>query len=305
MREAMKSGEERYLPARDRGPVRRFIRDYVDSRVCIGEFMLPLLLAIMFLSWSGSKQPDEHRQRPVDRHPPDHAGRHGLAAHPLKREVRRRFPDESPRGTAFYMLLRVLQLRFMRMPKPQVKLGQKLPEHYSLTRQRHSSIDPGDSGQSTTRARPATMPETRLDQMSRASGGSQPSRNGSTTAAREWYDEPSGQPPDVQAGRERPDDAEPRAEKPAATNHSRFEPRSSPTASGRGGRRDHSGRHSATRGASDASQDSRCRAPDQPARQHREAAPHDTGVDKLAEGLSHRSNAVGLAGQLRDARSRW
>ena len=32
MRQAMKTGEEKYLPARDRCPVKRFIRDMVDSR---------------------------------------------------------------------------------------------------------------------------------------------------------------------------------------------------------------------------------------------------------------------------------
>ena len=31
-REALANGDERYLPARDKGPVRRFVRDYVDSR---------------------------------------------------------------------------------------------------------------------------------------------------------------------------------------------------------------------------------------------------------------------------------
>ena len=32
VRAGLKSGDERYLPARDKGPVRRFIRDFVDSR---------------------------------------------------------------------------------------------------------------------------------------------------------------------------------------------------------------------------------------------------------------------------------
>src|SRR3954449_12985484 len=31
VRQAMRSGDDQYLPARDRGPVRRFIRDYVDA----------------------------------------------------------------------------------------------------------------------------------------------------------------------------------------------------------------------------------------------------------------------------------
>ena len=49
-REAMASGDERYLPARDKGPVRRFARDYVDSRFRVAEFFLPLAVVILVLS---------------------------------------------------------------------------------------------------------------------------------------------------------------------------------------------------------------------------------------------------------------
>jgi hypothetical protein len=48
----------------------------------------------------------------------------------MRKELRRRFPDESLKGTTFYALMRALQLRFLRLPKPQVKLGQQLPDRY-------------------------------------------------------------------------------------------------------------------------------------------------------------------------------
>ena len=48
----------------------------------------------------------------------------------LRRELRRRFPDESTKGAVRYGVLRSIQLRWIRMPKPQVKLGTKLPERY-------------------------------------------------------------------------------------------------------------------------------------------------------------------------------
>ena len=41
----------------------------------------------------------------------------------LKRALREKFPDENLKGTTFYTCLRVLQLRWLRMPKPRVKLG--------------------------------------------------------------------------------------------------------------------------------------------------------------------------------------
>ena len=48
----------------------------------------------------------------------------------LRRELARRFPDEGLKGTTYYAVMRSLQMRFMRLPKPQVKIGQQLPEHY-------------------------------------------------------------------------------------------------------------------------------------------------------------------------------
>src|SRR5262249_13071180 len=55
MRQAMKTGDDRYLPARDRGPVRRFIRDYVDSRFSFIEILLPVMVVVLILGWSGSR----------------------------------------------------------------------------------------------------------------------------------------------------------------------------------------------------------------------------------------------------------
>ena len=49
MQDAMKTGDDRYLPAADKGPVRRFARDYVDARWSVMEFALPVLLVISLL----------------------------------------------------------------------------------------------------------------------------------------------------------------------------------------------------------------------------------------------------------------
>ncbi|AYD90826.1 DUF3043 domain-containing protein [Actinomyces sp. 2119] len=48
-REAMATGDERYLPARDKGPVRRYVRDFVDARYCVGELFMPLTFFLMLL----------------------------------------------------------------------------------------------------------------------------------------------------------------------------------------------------------------------------------------------------------------
>ena len=43
----------------------------------------------------------------------------------LRRELARRFPGENTRGITMYALMRSLQMRRMRLPKPQVKRGKK------------------------------------------------------------------------------------------------------------------------------------------------------------------------------------
>lgn len=126
MREGLKTGEERYLPARDQGPVKRFVRDYIDSRLCMAEFLLPLLLVVMVSqgfspTFSNGLWSATILLVVVDT---------SVLIFRLKRQLKARFPDESHKGTTSYALLRSLQVRFLRLPKPKVKLGQKLPERY-------------------------------------------------------------------------------------------------------------------------------------------------------------------------------
>ena len=56
---AMITGEEKYLPARDKGRARRFVRDYVDARHSFSEWILAVMMVsiilIMMLSMLGNK----------------------------------------------------------------------------------------------------------------------------------------------------------------------------------------------------------------------------------------------------------
>lgn len=130
MRQALRSGDERYLPARDKGPVKRFIRDFVDSRVSFIDMLLPVLLITMFLSYSGSQRLAGYANAIL-------LGALLLVAVDvftlrirLRRELKRRFPEEPTKGTTYYAVMRALQMKFMRLPKPRVKIGQALPEDY-------------------------------------------------------------------------------------------------------------------------------------------------------------------------------
>ncbi|MBO8185993.1 DUF3043 domain-containing protein [Streptomyces spirodelae] len=124
-REALASGDERHLPARDKGPVRRLARDFVDSRFSVAEFFLPLAVIILVLSMLPSLQLKNISLLlwlvvilliVVDSI--------GISVR-LKKKIRERYPDENRRGAIAYALMRTLQMRRMRLPKPQVARGEK------------------------------------------------------------------------------------------------------------------------------------------------------------------------------------
>ncbi|MFP8964755.1 DUF3043 domain-containing protein, partial [Streptomyces nanhaiensis] len=123
-REALAGGDERYLPARDRGPVRRYARDFVDAKWHVAEFFLPLAVVILILSMMPSMQVKNASlllwmgvivMIVVDSF---------LTGFRLKRALAERFPDENRRGAVAYALMRTLQMRRMRLPKPQISRGE-------------------------------------------------------------------------------------------------------------------------------------------------------------------------------------
>jgi hypothetical protein len=125
-RQALASGDERYLPARDKGPVRRFARDFVDSRLNIAEFFLPMAVVILVLSIIQKPEVQSIAlllwlvvivMIVLD----------SIAtAFRLKKRLNERFPDQNKRGAVAYALMRSLQMRRLRLPKPQVKRGARL-----------------------------------------------------------------------------------------------------------------------------------------------------------------------------------
>jgi len=130
MREAMKTGDERYLPARDRGPVKRFVRDYVDSRFTIAEIILPILIVAMVMGYVGNPRLAVIGELVVLLMIVIVAVNLVVLLMGMRREIRARFSDKDVRGTTYYAVMRALQVRFLRMPKPQVKIGTQLPKTY-------------------------------------------------------------------------------------------------------------------------------------------------------------------------------
>jgi hypothetical protein len=124
-REGVARGDDKYMVKRDRGPVRRLARDYVDSRRTLASYFMFVMLAVVMVSllpyaWSKLL---------------------GFFAIPvmlvvvfvegfiISRRVGRlaseRFPDEDRSGAGFYAAMRSMQIRRMRMPTPQVRPGRQ------------------------------------------------------------------------------------------------------------------------------------------------------------------------------------
>ena len=121
----MANGEEKYLVARDRGPQRRYIRDFIDARFSVGEIMIPIMFVVIILTFV---QDDVFQVLAIL----------GLwlffilavvdcliVGFRINRKLAAKFgADQLQRGNCWYAAMRALQLRMMRLPKPQVKRGQ-------------------------------------------------------------------------------------------------------------------------------------------------------------------------------------
>jgi hypothetical protein len=118
----MAAGEEKYLPMRDKGPQKKYVRDYIDARWSLGEVLLPLLVLVIVSYFFEA-----------------------IAAYVLigvwaailvvvtegvivgillRRKLGAKFgADRIERGVRWYAFMRMIQMRVLRMPKPQVKRG--------------------------------------------------------------------------------------------------------------------------------------------------------------------------------------
>lgn len=123
-RAGMMAGDERFLPPRDKGPRRRFIRDSVDARWNVGEFLLPVMLLVLLLSFVRTSWALLAVFVLV----------YGLIliavldAVLMWRRTRKKIEarhGSAQKGDAFYAIMRAFQMRRTRMPKPQVARGQR------------------------------------------------------------------------------------------------------------------------------------------------------------------------------------
>lgn len=123
---AMLTGDERHMPARDAGPIKRFVRDFVDSRFNLGAYFLPLAVVFLVFAFIGQTL--------------NTAAFFGVTAalyvyvilvvvdsvilwFRLKRALTTKFGPGSTRGNLMYGVLRATQLPRTRLPRPMVRRG--------------------------------------------------------------------------------------------------------------------------------------------------------------------------------------
>ena len=120
----MLTGDERYLPARDAGPERRYVRDYIDARYNVGEFLLPRRRARL--------RPDPDPVRPTWSLPAIIVTYGMVLAFlldaiylriRLRKLLTAKFGSIAPRPRVLRRHPR-LQLRRWRMPRPKVRRGE-------------------------------------------------------------------------------------------------------------------------------------------------------------------------------------
>ena len=125
-REKMMAGEDAYLLPRDKGPVRRFVRDVVDSRRNVLGLFMPSALGLIFVMLAMPSPTVQRLLSPamlvlvlimvIDGF---------IVGRKVNRLVDQKFADNTESGwkLGFYATSRASQLRRMRAPRPQVNRG--------------------------------------------------------------------------------------------------------------------------------------------------------------------------------------
>jgi hypothetical protein len=123
-RAGLMAGDPRYLPPRDQGPAKAFTRDFIDGKRRLSEYFIFVAVAILLVSFV--------------RVPTIVAALSlgwlfiaGLViiemiwvGFSLSRALKERWPEPADRkGCVLYAMLRLLQIRRLRVPPPRIKPG--------------------------------------------------------------------------------------------------------------------------------------------------------------------------------------
>jgi hypothetical protein len=122
----MAAGDERYLLPRDKGPVKAYVRDLVDSRRNLLGMFMPLAILVFVALLVPYPRIQQFATLLVTLMLLAMVVEGFMAGRRITRLVRQKFPKETVKGGSigWYAFVRASQIRRMRMPKPRVKPGE-------------------------------------------------------------------------------------------------------------------------------------------------------------------------------------
>ena len=124
-RMGMMQGDERFLGPRDKGPQRRFVRDYVDARFSLGEFLIPAMLVVLLMTFLPA-QYQMYSLITIWAYLGISVLDAVLLGITLKRKLTAKFGAQNLQpGYRWYAAMRTFTMRRMRLPKPQVRRGER------------------------------------------------------------------------------------------------------------------------------------------------------------------------------------
>ena len=120
----MAAGDERYLPMRDRGPQKKYVRDYIDARFSVGEVLIPVMFLVIILTFIPSYEVQTIGIFALWGFFLVSVADVVILGFALRRKLAAKFGADKVEKVRWYAAMRALQLRPLRLPKPQVKRGQ-------------------------------------------------------------------------------------------------------------------------------------------------------------------------------------
>ena len=121
-RQALRKGDERNYPARDQGPAKAFVRDYVDGRLRLLELLMPLVILCWATLLFHNTSLYIYSSFAMELIVVLGIALGVLLSQRVKRAVAKEFSDAEVRGTGFYAFSRAVMPRFLRQPKPRVTM---------------------------------------------------------------------------------------------------------------------------------------------------------------------------------------
>ncbi|MFW6187747.1 MAG: DUF3043 domain-containing protein [Actinomycetota bacterium] len=120
----MAAGDERFLGPRDRGPQRRFARDWVDSRHNLGEYLMVVALVAIVVLFFPVQQIATYGVYVIWAVMVLGVVDAVLSTGRMKKAMREKFGTVEP-GVRWYAAMRSFTMRRLRLPKPQVARGER------------------------------------------------------------------------------------------------------------------------------------------------------------------------------------